>query len=65
MPVMTVNAGAILLKHWTQDVTRRQRLTGEGCHFVDRYVISSAPQSRIATFGDRRLVGGTSSDKLR
>ena len=34
--VMTVNAGAIPLNHWTQDRDAGGgRLIGEGCHFVD------------------------------
>jgi predicted dehydrogenase/threonine dehydrogenase-like Zn-dependent dehydrogenase len=34
--VMTVNAGAIPLTHWTQDPERGGgRIVGEGCHFVD------------------------------
>ena len=34
--VMTVNAGAIPAKHWTQDPqVGGGRLIGEGCHFID------------------------------
>lgn len=34
--VMTVNAGAIPAKHWTQDVAvGGGRIVGEACHFVD------------------------------
>ena len=34
--VMTVNAGAIPAKHWTQDLeVGGGRLVGEGCHFID------------------------------
>jgi predicted dehydrogenase len=34
--VMTVNAGAIDAKHWTQDrEVGGGRLVGEGCHFID------------------------------
>jgi predicted dehydrogenase/NADPH:quinone reductase-like Zn-dependent oxidoreductase len=33
--VMTVNAGAIPLDHWTQGASGGGRIVGEGCHFVD------------------------------
>jgi len=34
--VMTVNAGAIPLDHWTQDpAVGGGRIVGEGCHFID------------------------------
>lgn len=34
--IMTVNAGAIPSKHWTQDLSiGGGRLVGEGCHFID------------------------------
>lgn len=34
--IMTVNAGAIPLKHWTQDPNvGGGRIIGEGCHFID------------------------------
>jgi predicted dehydrogenase len=34
--VMTVNAGAIPLDHWTQDMAvGGGRIIGEGCHFID------------------------------
>jgi predicted dehydrogenase/threonine dehydrogenase-like Zn-dependent dehydrogenase len=34
--IMTVNAGAIPVEHWTQDpVEGGGRILGEGCHFVD------------------------------
>lgn len=34
--IMTVNAGAIPKKHWTQDANvGGGRLVGEGCHFID------------------------------
>lgn len=34
--VMTVNAGAIPIEHWTQDkAVGGGRIVGEGCHFID------------------------------
>jgi len=42
--IMTINAGAIPLEHWTQDpVEGGGRIVGEGCHFVDlvRYLAGS------------------------
>ncbi|WP_413570388.1 bi-domain-containing oxidoreductase [Bdellovibrio sp. HCB117] len=42
--IMTVNAGAIPAKHWTQDPeVGGGRLVGEGCHFIDllRYLAGS------------------------
>ena len=41
---MTVNAGAIPGKHWTQDrEVGGSRLVGEGCHFIDllRYLAAA------------------------
>jgi predicted dehydrogenase/threonine dehydrogenase-like Zn-dependent dehydrogenase len=64
--VMTVNAGAIPLKHWTQDQDAGGgRLIGEGCHFVDllRFLVGVP----IADYEVRSIgipVGGTSSDKF-
>jgi predicted dehydrogenase/threonine dehydrogenase-like Zn-dependent dehydrogenase len=46
--VMTVNAGAIPAKHWTQDAAvGGGRLVGEGCHFVDllRFLCGAAIES--------------------
>ncbi len=42
--VMTVNAGAIPVEHWTQDsATGGGRILGEACHFIDllRYLADS------------------------
>ena len=42
--IMTVNAGAIPIDHWTQDShVGGGRLLGEGCHFIDllRYLAAS------------------------
>jgi len=54
--VMTVNAGAIPVSHWTQD---RQvgggRLIGEGCHFIDllRFLADSPiSRSNVTVMGD-------------
>lgn len=46
--VMTVNAGAIPLDHWTQDIeVGGGRIIGEACHFIDllRYVADSPIKS--------------------
>jgi predicted dehydrogenase/threonine dehydrogenase-like Zn-dependent dehydrogenase len=43
--IMTVNAGSIPAKHWTQDkISGGGRIIGEACHFIDllRYLASSA-----------------------
>ena len=56
--VMTVNAGAIPVAHWTQDRTvGGGRLVGEGCHFVDllRFLVG-AP---IKSFQVARMAGAT------
>ena len=64
--VMTVNAGAVALNHWTQDrEAGGGRLIGEGCHFVDlmRFLVG-AP---IADYEVRSIgtsTAGTSSDKF-
>jgi predicted dehydrogenase len=50
--VMTVNAGAIPKKHWTQDPqVGGGRLLGEGCHFIDllRYLSGSPIAHASAT----------------
>ena len=64
--IMTVNAGAIPLSHWTQDRDAGGgRLIGEGCHFVDllRFLVG-APIADYEVRSIGRLVGGTSSDKF-
>ena len=64
--IMTVNAGAIPLNHWTQDRgTGGGRLIGEGCHFVDllRFLVG-APITDYEVRSIGRPVGGTSSDKF-
>ncbi len=64
--VMTVNAGAIPLQHWTQNrEAGGGRLIGEGCHFVDllRFLVGTT----IADYEVRSIgapVGGTVSDKF-
>lgn len=43
--VMTVNAGAIVAEHWTQDLdVGGGRIIGEGCHFVDllRFLVGAS-----------------------
>jgi len=50
--VMTVNAGAIPKKHWTQDPqVGGGRLVGEGCHFIDllRFLSNSPITQATAT----------------
>jgi len=64
--VMTVNAGAIPLKHWTQEQdVGGGRLIGEGCHFVDllRFLVG-APIADFEVRSIGRPVGGTSTDKF-
>jgi predicted dehydrogenase len=64
--VMTVNAGAIPLEHWTQDRDAGGgRLIGEGCHFVDllRFLVG-APIADYEVRSIGKPVGGTSSDKF-
>jgi predicted dehydrogenase/threonine dehydrogenase-like Zn-dependent dehydrogenase len=59
--VITVNAGAIPQKHWTQDVAiGGGRILGEGCHFIDvaRYLIGhpiASTQTLAVQGGDGRL----------
>ena len=50
--VMTVNAGAIPVSHWTQSLSRGGgRVIGECCHFVDllRFLAGSPVQRIVAT----------------
>lgn len=64
--VVTVNAGAIPLGHWTQDRNAGGgRLIGEGCHFVDllRFLVG-APITNYEVRSIGKPVGGTSSDKF-
>ncbi len=64
--IMTVNAGAIPLNHWTQDRDAGGgRLIGEGCHFVDllRFLVG-APIANYEVRSIGRPVGGTSTDKF-
>lgn len=59
--VITVNAGAIPQKHWTQDpAIGGGRIIGEGCHFVDvaRYLVGhpiASTQTLAVQGGDGRL----------
>jgi len=54
---MTVNAGAILPEHWTQDPERGGgRIIGEGCHFIDLLAfLAGAPVTSVAA----SMVGGS------
>jgi predicted dehydrogenase len=61
--IMTVNAGAIPLNHWTQDRDAGGgRLIGEGCHFVDllRFLVG-APITDYDVRSIGKPVGGTSA----
>ena len=56
--IMTVNAGAIPVEHWTQDVdTGGGRLLGEACHFVD--LLRFLAESSIATWHCTRMQANT------
>ena len=62
--VMTINAGAVPLDHWTQDPTvGGGRILGEGCHFIDllRFLVGAPIVSVQATrLGQSQ--GGRSAD---
>jgi predicted dehydrogenase/threonine dehydrogenase-like Zn-dependent dehydrogenase len=62
--VITVNAGAIPMDHWTQQPSDGGRIVGEGCHFVDllRFLIGE-PAIEFRAF---RTVGpdGPSADTV-
>ena len=65
--VMTVNAGAIPLEHWTQDPQiGGGRIIGEACHFIDllrfladRPIVSAG---RMSMTGDTAAIGLTFAD---
>ena len=64
--IMTVNAGAVPLNHWTQDrQTGGGRIVGEGCHFIDLLrFLAGAPI--VAVRGSRiggELAGSVCDDK--
>jgi len=64
--IMTVNAGATPMQHWTQ---RRDmgggRLIGEGCHFVDLLrFLAGAPIADHEVHPIGKPVAGTASDKF-
>lgn len=62
--VMTVNAGAIPLEHWTQDPqVGGGRLVGEACHFIDllRHLAGS-PVGRMTVTAPRRAGGPARPD---
>jgi len=58
--VMTVNAGAILPAHWTQDpAIGGGRILGEGCHFVDLLrFLAGAPITAVRAMAMGRTPGG-------
>lgn len=57
--IMTINAGAIPLDHWTQDVTvGGGRIIGEACHFID--LMRFLAGSKIVSVQAQRM-GGTPS----
>jgi predicted dehydrogenase/NADPH:quinone reductase-like Zn-dependent oxidoreductase len=64
--VMTVNAGAIPMQHWTQKRDMGGgRLIGEGCHFVDLLrFLAGAPIADHEVHSIGKPVGGTASDKF-
>jgi predicted dehydrogenase len=61
--VMTVNAGAIPVTHWTQNpLVGGGRIIGEGCHFVDLLrFLAGSPITDVQA----RSVGGSPSDGIR
>lgn len=65
--VMTVNAGAIPMNHWTQDPSvGGGRIIGEGCHYIDllRFLVGASIQSVIASQIDMKDAGGVADDKM-
>jgi predicted dehydrogenase len=65
--VMTVNAGAIPIDHWTQDPSvGGGRILGEACHFVDllRFLAGVPITGFQATFMGHVVGGAASSDKM-
>jgi predicted dehydrogenase/threonine dehydrogenase-like Zn-dependent dehydrogenase len=60
--VMTVNAGAIPLNHWTQDPNiGGGRIVGEGCHFID--LMRFLAGHRIVEARVQALGGGANGSK--
>lgn len=52
--ILTINAGAIPVDHWTQDNTvGGGRIIGEACHFID--LMRFLADSRIVSFQARRM----------
>ncbi|HUS09402.1 MAG TPA: bi-domain-containing oxidoreductase [Pyrinomonadaceae bacterium] len=65
--VMTVNAGAIPLNHWTQDpAVGGGRVIGEGCHYIDllRFLVGVNIDSVFASQIDTKDAGGVADDKM-
>jgi predicted dehydrogenase/threonine dehydrogenase-like Zn-dependent dehydrogenase len=65
--VMTVNAGAIPVNHWTQDpAVGGGRIIGEACHYIDllRFLVGSNIHSVVASQIDTKEAGGVADDKM-
>ncbi|MCP9440081.1 MAG: bi-domain-containing oxidoreductase [Nitrospira sp.] len=64
--VMTVNAGAIPLDHWTQDpAVGGGRIIGEACHFIDleRFLVG-APIESVQVMAQGRRGQGPTADQV-
>jgi len=64
--IMTMNAGAIPLEHWTQDITvGGGRIIGEACHYIDlmRFLAGSAIVSVQARCMGGAAGGGVMEDR--
>jgi len=60
--IMTVNAGAVPLDHWTQDLERGGgRIIGEACHFID--ILRFLAESPIRSWS-RATMNSTGSDTV-
>lgn len=65
--IMTVNAGAIPVDHWTQDLNAGGgRIIGEGCHFIDllRFVAGSSVKGVQATKLESASSGPAMNDRV-
>lgn len=63
--IVTVNAGAIPVDHWTQDMQAGGgRIIGEACHFIDllRY-LAGVPIERLQSVRLGKAAGGVADDK--
>ena len=65
--VMTVNAGAIPMDHWTQDIdVGGGRIIGEACHFIDLLrFLSNSPITGWQFLGMNALTKDTASVQLQ